>query len=148
MKEALWLRLAVLLVSTRAFTDLSLLENDSSNFITDYISENKQIKKLRNMKVQKSKLAQLENSPKYLMEHQTIFSSLKRSGMKLKEWISDSNVLLAIIIGIIVVFLVVCCLCFYCAFYPDGIPEHLKKDNKKQENPEENQDDKEKEPLM
>ena len=57
-----------------------------------------------------------------------MFSNIKGSSHKLAEWISDSNVLLAIVIGIIFVFLIVCVLVFYCAFFPDGIPEHLTRD--------------------
>ena len=53
-------------------------------------------------------------------------STLKYGKFKTKEWIEDSDVLLAIIIGVIVIFLLICCLFAYNAFYPDGIPEHLK----------------------
>ena len=53
-------------------------------------------------------------------------NTLKYGHVKTKEWIEDSDVLLAIIIGVIVIFLLICCLFAYNAFYPDGIPEHLK----------------------
>ena len=74
-------------------------------------------------------LAQIGDTPPYLREHRSIFSNLLKSKQTMYEWISDSNVLLALIILIIVIFLVSCILCFYCAFFPDGIPEDLKNDN-------------------
>ena len=60
-------------------------------------------------------------------------NTLKYGHVKTKEWIEDSDVLLAIIIGVIVIFLLICCLFAYNAFYPDGIPEHLQNGNKDDE---------------
>ena len=56
-------------------------------------------------------------------------NTLKYGHVKTKEWIEDSDVLLAIIIGVIVIFLLICCLFAYNAFYPDGIPEYLQNGN-------------------
>ena len=59
-------------------------------------------------------------------------NTLQYGHVKTKEWIEESDVLLAIIIGVIVIFLLICCLFAYNAFYPDGIPGHLK-DGEKEE---------------
>ena len=47
---------------------------------------------------------------------------------KFWEWISDSNVLLALIICVIIVFLIICGIFMFKAFFPDGIPEAFKDD--------------------
>ena len=48
--------------------------------------------------------------------------------MKLYEWITNTDLLVFLIILVILVFLGVCGFIFYNAFYPDGIPQHLKED--------------------
>ena len=88
----------------------------------------------KKLKKQRISLAQLSNRYLTLSDKNTVFSNLHRSMVKFGEWISDSNLLVAIIFLIIVGYLLVCILCFYFAFYPDGIPnlpeESMESENK------------------
>ena len=54
--------------------------------------------------------------------------------MKLYEWISNTDLLVFLIVLVILVFLGVCCFIFYNAFYPNGIPDHLKEDSSSEDN--------------
>ena len=54
--------------------------------------------------------------------------------MKLYEWISNTDLLIFLIVVVILVFLGVCCFIFYNAFYPNGIPDHLKEDLSSEDN--------------
>ena len=59
---------------------------------------------------------------------QTFQGGIKSTKIKLYEWISNTNLLIFLIIVVILLFLGVCGWIFYSAFYPDGIPQHLKED--------------------
>ena len=114
---SLWMALTVVQSIHSTFYDLD--QATSTEILSDYVQERKHSHTLP--KTRPTALAQVSDN-RFISNHRTIFSDLGGSRHKLSEWISDGNVLLALIIGIIVVFLIVCVLCFYFAFFPDGIP--------------------------
>ena len=59
----------------------------------------------------------------------TLSQKMHHGKIKMYEWISNTDLLVFLIIVVILVFLCVCLFIFYNAFYPDGIPQHLKEDS-------------------
>ena len=87
------------------------------------------------MSVTEADTISFEKQPDVLQAAGFAFSHKVQSGKtKLYEWISNTDLLVFLIIVVILVFLGVCCFIFYNAFYPNGIPDHLKEDYSSEDN--------------